>query len=456
MDRNTLKLNIFSWLLIWTAMVQTTVAGAQNFATPGAALQADLHRADPTYAAHLQYFAQQLAGGSEIEQAASAIYDDNGYAALWITDGSWTAQAQEVFLVLKAADDVGLKPSNYLGALSYELADLTTVSDMARLDATLTAAVMAYALDAHFGEGENRDVTLVDHLPLQLSALEGAGGLLEALNPPTTLFSALKQALASQGENFVYRRQVLLNMHRERINRFVPSAGRSVRVNLGTQELRAHDNGVLALEMPVVVGQPDRPTPIMHDRIVSLKFSPDWTVPPSIAEKDIIPIMIDDPQSIAPLGLEVRTWQGEPVEQSSINWSDFSDGSFPYSLYQPPGLNNLLGGVRFSLTNDFSIYMHDSPNIELFGNSIRAESSGCVRVGDAVELARWIMNAEKGWSEEQTVAAMVRGRTNIQTLSAPIEVEFYYSTAKLNAQGQLVLTPDIYGEDAKLAEQLGI
>ena len=64
MDRNTLKLNIFSWLLIWTAMVQTTVAGAQNFATPGAALQADLHRADPTYAAHLQYFAQQLAGGS--------------------------------------------------------------------------------------------------------------------------------------------------------------------------------------------------------------------------------------------------------------------------------------------------------------------------------------------------------------------------------------------------------
>ncbi|MGA0235526.1 MAG: L,D-transpeptidase family protein, partial [Alphaproteobacteria bacterium] len=125
-------------------------------------------------------------------------------------------------------------------------------------------------------------------------------------------------------------------------------------------------------------------------------------------------------------------------------------------FYMAPGIDNLLGGVRFSLTNDQAIYLHDSPERDRFGDGVRSFSSGCVRVGDSATLASWIMGRQKNWKRTDVIAAMVKGETRIEVLPHPIPFDFIYSTVGMKEDGMLVFKPDIYGEDAKLGQKLGL
>ena len=60
-----------------------------------------------------------------------------------------------------------------------------------------------------------------------------------------------------------------------------------VRVNIANFHLVAREGEEDRLSMPVVVGRNSRRTPVISDQIVSLKFSPDWTVPRSILKRTI-------------------------------------------------------------------------------------------------------------------------------------------------------------------------
>jgi murein L,D-transpeptidase YcbB/YkuD len=227
-------------------------------------------------------------------------------------------------------------------------------------------------------------------------------------------------------------------------------------VNLGQQLLHVFEEGQVRLSMPVVVGMPERPTPLLSDRIVDLKFSPDWIVPPVIAREDILPILQARPAVLADMGIDILDAENRSVVPTSVAWAEVDPFNIPFRFRMKPGLDNLLGGVRFSLTNDLAIYLHDSPERDRYSPGVRSFSSGCVRVGDAVALASWIMGDQKNWTRAQVIAAMVKGETRIERLAEPIRVDFIYSTVGLDAQGGLVFKPDIYGDDARLARELGL
>ena len=247
-----------------------------------------------------------------------------------------------------------------------------------------------------------------------------------------------------------------LALHRERTPLLIHPEHHVV-VDIGLQRLRVYEQGRLSFELPVVVGTPERRTPIMIDSIVDLKFSPEWTLPPTVVREDVLPLLYQDPQAVEDRGIQTLDPLGRRIAAATVDWSAYDPEALPFRFRMDPGHpNNQLGGVRFSLTNDQAIFLHDSPESDRYGDGIRSLSSGCVRVGHAHLLALWIMARQKGWTPAEVDHAMRSGQTRTERLPRPIPVNLIYSTVGLNEYGALYFKPDIYGEDARLARFLGL
>ncbi len=107
---------------------------------------------------------------------------------------------------------------------------------------------------------------------------------------------------------------------------------------------------------------------------------------------------------------------------------------------QPPGEDNALGRLAFMFPNDHSVYLHDTPARELFGEDMRALSHGCVRVEDPERLAEIVLD----WPEARVEAA-IGGAERTVFLPRPLPIHIEYFTAFVDADGTLEERPDVYG-----------
>ena len=64
---------------------------------------------------------------------------------------------------------------------------------------------------------------------------------------------------------------------------------------------------------------------------------------------------------------------------------------------QKPGPKNSLGLVKFMFPNEYDVYMHSTPEMNLFNLSRRDRSHGCVRLNDAEKMANWVLNGQGAW-----------------------------------------------------------
>jgi len=202
---------------------------------------------------------------------------------------------------------------------------------------------------------------------------------------------------------------------------------RYIFVNVPAFKLEAFDSGQKVLEMKVIVGQEyqDKATPVFADSMETVVFRPYWNVPPSIAEKEIFP------KGGAYMARE--------------NMETFNDHGRT-GVRQRPGPKNALGFVKFLFPNDFNIYLHDTPNHELFNKDVRAFSHGCIRVEKPDELAQWVL----GWPADKVEQAMHDG-PNDRGVRLPRKIPVYitYFTTYIN-DGQLYFGNDLYNRDDKL------
>ena len=121
---------------------------------------------------------------------------------------------------------------------------------------------------------------------------------------------------------------------------------------------------------------------------------------------------------------------------------------------QRPGPGNALGLAKFIFPNAADVYMHGTPQTELFARTRRDFSHGCIRVEDPAALARWVLQENPGWSRERIDSAMSGPRTTRVLLDRPMPVLIFYTTAVVRADGSAWFYPDIYGQDRALAEAL--
>ncbi len=229
-------------------------------------------------------------------------------------------------------------------------------------------------------------------------------------------------------------------------------------VNIPEFRLRTYNqDGTIALMMNVIVGKAYRhQTPVFERDMKYVVFRPYWNVPPSIQRSEIVPAIRKDRDYIAKKNYEVVTPQGTVVTSGTISDDVLQQLSAGKLLVrQKPGPTNALGLVKLMFPNEYNVYLHSTPSQQLFSQSRRDFSHGCIRVEEPAELSAWALRNNAGWPLDRVRAAMQTGKDNVQVnLTNPIPVLILYGTAVVDEQNAVHFFDDIYGYDAELEKVL--
>jgi L,D-transpeptidase YcbB len=224
-------------------------------------------------------------------------------------------------------------------------------------------------------------------------------------------------------------------------------------VNIPEYKLRLFQNQKKEFEMKVIVGSPDKPTPVFRDALEYIVFSPTWTVPTSILKEEVIPHLVRD--SLHYANKNYLFYKNETViDPSTEAWSSEEVNPYKYRVVQQPGPDNALGLVKFIMPNHMNVYLHDTPNHSLFSKSYRALSHGCIRLSEPAKFAEYLLKNQKGWDAEAIDTAMHGLEPYTLLLKKHCEVQLEYRTAWVNENGDVNFREDIYGHDKNQLQQL--
>jgi L,D-transpeptidase YcbB len=230
-------------------------------------------------------------------------------------------------------------------------------------------------------------------------------------------------------------------------------------VNIPEFRLRAFDkDGRVVLTTNVVVGKAYRhETPVFEDEMQYVVFRPYWNVPPGIQRSEIVPAVQRDRDYFSKGNYEVVKPDGTILTSGRISEEVLQQlRAGKLTVRQKPGPSNALGLVKLIFPNSQNVYLHSTPSQQLFSQSRRDFSHGCVRVEKAAELAAWSLAANgQDWTLKKVLAAMQGTEDNVQVnLARPIPVLILYATAIVDDDGVAHFYDDIYGYDAELEKVL--
>ena len=406
--------------------------------------------------------------GRRLWKVEQSFYASRQHLPAWVDGRETTPQWKALVEQLKYSETHGLDPERYsVGAFeqlrqqSHDRVRGTQfpVERVPELDVRMTYAYLQYAADLLGWRHSPREVhrhwltgPRKEDLSTRLAAAIAGNRVresLEELAPTHPQYRGLQTALAQQRQAPDGRADVIrMNMERWR---WAPRdlGDRYILVNVPAYVLQVmeHDQPVLA--MRVIVGAPEHQTPLFSDEMTYLVFSPYWNIPPDILREETLPRIAHDPDFLRRNNIEVVGTSGEDddVDPRSIDWNDESITK-TLRFRQRPGDDNALGLVKFIFPNHFNVYLHDTPNDQLFFKERRCLSHGCVRLENPIALARYVMRDQPEWTEERILSAMHAGREQSAKLKDPIPVHLGYWTAWVEPDGKTVTyTDDPYGID---------
>jgi L,D-transpeptidase YcbB len=439
--------------------------------------------------------------------AAAAFYDAHAGSLLWVEESGISAAGNAVIAEIRKADDWGLRARDFTlpqlptGAISDEAA--------AAAEIQLTLAVLKYARHARGGRFADPSTIskLLDYTPpvrpprevlADIAASNAPDAYLRSLHPKHEQFEGLRRAFlklrggngeitdklqaslpqylgsemprtgatASAGsgndsaDKIVRLARILINMERWR---WLPADLGEFHVWNNVPEFLTRvvrKNETIHADR-VVAGQPDWATPAFSADLKMIVFHPSWGVPDGIKRKELLPLLrsssrgdligfLTGAQSSRAVLEEHKLqvyYQGRPIDADQVDWSNANIAA--YEFRQPPGPTNVLGAIKFIFPNKHDVYMHDTPDRDLFARSFRGLSHGCMRVADPRRLAAVLLAQDKGWSEQQ-VGNLLNGATREVELTTRIPVHMTYFTTIVDRQGNLQTFGDLYGLDTRM------
>ncbi len=233
-------------------------------------------------------------------------------------------------------------------------------------------------------------------------------------------------------------------------------------VNLPEFVLRGYTpDHQLDFTMRVVVGKVvgDHDTPVFAHMMRYLIFRPYWNVPHDIVEKELMPhIKAKGVAYLAQKNFEVTDAKGNVLTNFTAQQVEHGG----VMVREKPGPKNSLGLVKFMFPNQYDIYLHSTPEPELFSRTRRDFSHGCIRVQKPEDLAVWVLAQSEtagggadGWDADTVHKTMESGADNHQVnLKKPLPVVIFYLTAVGEEDGQVHFFEDLYGYDADMQKVL--
>jgi murein L,D-transpeptidase YcbB/YkuD len=124
----------------------------------------------------------------------------------------------------------------------------------------------------------------------------------------------------------------ILRINMERLRWQPESLGdRYVAVNVPGSELKVYENETETLHMRVIVGNEYAVTPIFTDTLEYTIFSPDWTIPLTLARKEMLPILQRNPNYLQERNMVLYdswdTVQAKQLDPREIDWRKLSPRS---------------------------------------------------------------------------------------------------------------------------------
>tara|TARA_R110002012_G_scaffold68422_1_gene177800 strand:+ start:63925 stop:65313 length:1389 start_codon:yes stop_codon:yes gene_type:complete len=398
-----------------------------------------------------------------------AFYKGNGASLAWFNDGKLLPAADSMLEVVREAENYGLSPETYklaeLEVLRNELLVFQfTTPD--RLDILLTDAFVTMARNLGHGisgqVASTPGVNAGDYAELLRKTLE-EGEIrhsLESQEPCGEQYLALRNELRT----LLIRRSTApddlpdinskISKLKINIERWRWEAGplpeRYVFINIPAYQLSVIEGGETVLQSKVIVGAKSTPTPVLESSIWCFTIYPYWTVPRSIAVKEILPKMKTDSGYLSRHLYEVLDYKNNLVDAKAIDWFQYNEDNFPYYIRQKEGRENALGIVKFRFENPYGVYLHDTNARQLFSRKDRALSHGCIRMEKAEEFAYYLVKNDSVYSNPMLLAQYFKlvKRTEISVIQ-PIPIYVRYFTA-WDENGQIVYYPDVYNKDGRL------
>lgn len=393
-------------------------------------------------------------GGQRLDRGLlRQFYAGHNFAPVW---AARPAQAEALRQLVLRAGRHGLDPDLFHGALLRNPVALPPTDR----ELLLTDAILRYADALARGalpiEERMDDEDLTPEPVSVTAALDSAldspdpTAPIEALAPQSPEYKALQRALQSYEAAAAARpggdtpgrlqqaagdaavearlRQIVVNLERWRwLPRRLPAE--RVWVNLANAELVLYREDRPVFKTRVVIGEVDKQTPELQTTIDSLLFNPPWNVPYSIASKEILPKLSQQPDYLARHRMIIRP-----------------NGA----IQQLPGVGTALGQLKFEMQDRFDVYLHDTPLKRLFSRDNRRQSHGCVRVQNPRELAALLL----GQPVEAINKGIALGYTNRRMLPRSIPVFLVYQDAFAAPDGTIEFRPDVYQRDDEIWQHL--
>jgi len=374
---------------------------------------------------------------------------------IWTGKKGLNKRGVELVKVLQQAGNDGLEPSAYLSALPKNVQSLAG-DDLAATELYLSQSFWKFGRDLSAGRTTpavsepdiiiSRKTTDVQGW-LKVAARKGAANVIGQLRPKHAQYLALRKALTKTKASSAKGRQIIVNMERWR---WLPrSLGkRNVLVNQAAFEVLLTENGKITDRRRVVVGKPFHQTPMFSHIISYAEFNPTWTVPESIASTEILPKLRKDSGYLERNNYKVYTsWKKDApaMNPNSVDWHSVNRKDFPFKIVQQPGGKNALGQVKVMFPNKFNVYLHDTPAKNLFAQSSRAFSHGCIRVEKPLEFVEKLFGS-RALSQSKIKKILSDPATHKVNLKKPVPVHLAYFTAWVE-KGKVKFHKDVYGRD---------
>jgi L,D-transpeptidase YcbB len=435
----------------------------------------------------------RLGAADRADRAALArFYEQRQQEPHWVTPTGLSAAAVAVIAEIKRADDWGLDASTFRVPAVRSGPELTR-DQRADAEIMLGLAILKYARHARGGRTDPASLSkYIDRKP-QIAdparVIEDAAksdkpaAFLRGLHPRHPQFELLRQRYlalrrgqpVAQAEppppprrarrydpyepapveaapppppEVLGARRLLVNMEQWR---WMPEdlGTYHVWVNIPEFMIRVVKGGRAIHTERVIVGKPDTQTPVFSDKMEQVIFQPFWGVPDSIKKNEIQPSLARGGMGVLERHNLRIQHRGRDIDPASVDWASADMRNF--HVYQPPGETNVLGVVKFRFPNKHDVYMHDTPQRNLFNVPVRAYSHGCMRVRDPVRLAELILAEDKGWQPARVAAAVTAKEDNQINLSRKFPVHMTYFTAWVEEDGRLQLYGDLYGHESRIS-----
>ena len=374
---------------------------------------------------------------------------------MWLKNSADGAAARELVRILRRATLDGVPGGPSLAAQADAMIARAQGGDPAAIaaaDEFLSAAWVEYVqalqtppagltyADQWVAPRRDSAVTILARAAAAPSLIDHIRTVAE-VNP---LYAQLRDAAWSSAEatGGTLDPRVLASLERART---VPPEGRYVMVDTAGARLYMIENGRIVDSMKVIVGKadPSTQTPMVASTIYYATLNPYWHVGQDMVRSLIARNVLG--QGLGYLrshGYQVLSadGSGEMLDPAKVDWHAVAAGQELVRVRQLPGPGNSMGRIKIGFPNSDDIYLHDTPNKNLFAQEDRNLSHGCVRLEDAERLGRWLLgrDAEAASAEpEQQVL-----------LPKPVPIYMTYLTAHVE-DGRLAFVDDIYGRDSQ-------